>query len=278
MENNIENTDTTENTVNTENIEHTEKSKNKNFVIIGLVVAVLVIVGIFYAVSKKDGQTDQNVYNQEVSTADPVDIVLDFYNPWLDAVRSTSTDPYTVGFATEKLLSEELRARLLGTVGHAETEIDPVLCQTTTPTQITGRIVSQQENETRVLVMAKEKELTAQSVFTLKRHNDGWFIDSILCAPGEFEIPREFSFESEGFLLKNVPPPLNAEYWHIVFEQNGEQGHAVPLLFDAESSCISTDKTATVCVPEQFTEAVKIHVYGQALESGVTVKRLEFIQ
>ncbi len=267
---------------NPENIESTDNignTDNKKFVTGGLVlVAVILIVGIMYAVTHRGEQVNQNSYNQEVSNADPIDIVLDFYNPWLEAVRSTSTDPHTSGVVNEKLLSEPLRTRLIGTKGHAETEIDPVLCQTTTPQQVTGRIVSEQENIARVLVMAKEKELTAQSVFTLKRQNDGWYIVDILCSPGEFEFPREFSFENEGYLLKNVPPPLNSNLWHIVFEQDGELGHAAPLLFGTESMCLSTDGNNTVCNPDQFVEAIKIHVFGQMTESGVEVKRLEFVE
>lgn len=252
----------------------------KKYIAIGLVVLgiVLIIAGVYYKASRTGEETGQVSYTQEVSVAEPVDVAMDFYNPWLEAVKSTSTDPYTLGFAGERILSEKLRTRLMSTVGHAETEIDPVLCQTTTPVRVNGRVVSEQENEVRILIMAKEKELTAQSVFTLKRLNDGWFIDDILCSPGEFELPREFSFEKEGYLLKSVPPPFDPNVWHLIFEENGELGHVVPLFFGAESSCVLTDKSASVCVPDQFTEAVKVHIYGQMTESGVTVTRLEFLE
>jgi hypothetical protein len=252
----------------------------KKFVITGLVLLglIILIAGILYKGSHTEVQVNQDSTDQEVSTADPVDIVLDFYTPWLDAVKSTSTDPYKSGLAAEKILSKELRTRLMSTEGHTETEIDPVLCQTTTPERVTGRIVSKQENEARVLIMAKEKELTGQSVFNLKRHNDGWFIDSISCSPGEFELPREFSFEKEGYLLKSVPPPFDSKLWHIVFEDDGTLGHVAPLFFSAESVCLTTEKSETPCTPDQFTEAVKIHLYGQMIESGVEVKRLEFLE
>lgn len=254
-------------------------SKHKLFFTGGLLVVLIIIgVGLFLKQSGTEDSLNQNSYTQEVSTSDPIDIVLDFYTPWLEAVRSTSTDPYTSGLAIEKILSEGLRTRLTSTAGHAETEIDPVLCQTTTPARVTGRIVSAQEDTMRVLVMAKEKELTAQSVFTLKRLNEGWFIEDILCSLGEFAPEREFSFEREGFLLKNVPPPLDPKYWYVVFEENNELGHYAPLLFDTESKCMSLDGTEGVCAPDELIDTAKVHISGQMLESGVDVVRLKFLE
>jgi len=248
-------------------------------IIVGTLLALILIVLIALSMRSSGDKADQISNSQEVSTQEPIDIVLDFYNPWLEAVKSTDTNPYAEGLATKGILSEELRTRIISSEGRGETEIDPVLCQTTVPERITGRIVSEQENEVRVLVMARGTEgLTAQSVFTLKRHNDGWFIEDILCSPGEFDIPREFTFEKEGYLLKSVPPPLNPEYWHLVFEENGELGHVVPLLFTGESSCVAIDGNVAVCVPDQFPEATKAHIYGQMTESGATVTRLEFIK
>lgn len=256
--------------------------KQKIFTIVGLLVlgALMIGAGVAYIVFRSGGTSDTSVANgnQEVSTALPIDIALDFYDTWLEAIESTSTDPYTLGYASSTLLSAELRDRLIQTAGHAETEIDPVLCQTTVPEQVTGRIVSKQENAVRVLVMAKEKELTAQSVFTLKRYNDGWFIESIECAPGEFAPEREFSFDKEGYLLKNVLPPLDAQYWHIVFEDNGDEGHTAPLFFEGENACVEKDGNSAPCTTEQFHEADKVHIYGHMTERGVEVTKLEFIQ
>lgn len=246
-------------------------------ILVGLIVVAVSAV-VLYRGFRTGVPVIQNLDIQEVSTGDPVDIVLDFYNPWLEASRSTSTSPYVSGFASGKLLSSALRTRLMSTEGNADTEIDPVLCQTTTPARVTGRVVSEQEDVIRVLVMAKEKELTGQSVFTLRRQNDGWFIDDIVCSPGEFDLPREFSFDREGYLLKNVPLPLNQNSWHIVFEENGELGHAVPLFFGATSTCMAIDKNESVCSPDQFVEATKIHAYGQMTESGIDVARLEFLE
>ncbi len=242
---------------------------------LGLVV-IIGIAGIWYTALPTEEKIEEAV--QEVSFDKPVNIALDYYSEWLDALKSTSTNPYISGLTDEKILSQKLRTRLKGTEGHIDTEIDSVLCQTTRPQRVTGRIVSEQNDVVRVLVMARESELTGQSVFVLKRHTDGWFIDDIECAPGEFAPEREFSFEREGHLLKNVLPPLNPEYWHIVFENNGRLGNAVPLIFDATSSCTILGQSQTVCVPDRFEEGTKVHVYGQAIEKGIEVKRLEFIE
>jgi hypothetical protein len=256
---------------------------NKKIIIGGAValgIVALIAVWLYVALFVQKGNTteDKVPFNQEVVVGEPVDIVLDFYNPWLDAVKSPDTDPYTLGFATKGILSEELRARLEASKNRGETEIDPVLCQTTVPERVNGRIVSETADTVRVLVMTKEDHITAQSVFTLLRHNEGWFIKDILCSPGEFDIPREFTFEKEGFLLKSVPPPLNPKYWHLIFEENGEPGHFVPLFFTGESSCTALDGNKAPCDPNQFRDATKAKIFGQMTESGVTVSRLEFLE
>ncbi len=249
-----------------------ENNKNliKGLVVLG--ICLLSVVSILYI------QSRENETQQEDLQAEPVDIALDFYNAWLKAVQSTTTTPYADGLANEEILSEELRALLIASEGRLDTEIDPILCQTTTPMHATGRVVSTEENETRILIMAKEAELTAQSVFTLKRFGDGWFIDSVACTPGEFALPREFSFEKEGYLLKDLPTPFNPQDWHIVFTEDGEAGHVVPLFFGTDSLCHSLELTEALCAPDQFVSGTKIHVYGQMTERGAEVKRLEFIE
>ncbi len=249
----------------------------KKIIIGGLVVfGILVIIALVLFKGRSGTQTNTGDKNQVVSMDDPIDIALDFYNPWLDAVKSTSADPYTLELHKNEVLSENLRTQLASTQGHPVTDIDPVLCQTTVPERVTARVVSKNGDEIRILIVSKDKTLTAQSTFILKKLNDGYFINSIECALGEFELPREFTFDKEGFLLKSVPPPLDSKYWHIVFEDNGELGHAVPLFFDADSTCTASDGNSAPCVPDQFTEASKIHVFGQMTELGVEVKKIEF--
>jgi len=247
----------------------------KQKIAIGIVAGISIIaLSLFF--TNYLSQTDEDTRSQEVSTDDPIDIVLDFYNTWLDAVRGTSTSPYQEGLHERAILSEGLRNILRNTENRSGVQIDPVLCQETIPERITARVVSETNEMIRILVMARDAGITAQSTFTLKRLNDGWYIEEILCAPGEFDIPREFTFEHEGYILKSVPPPLNPEYWHLIFERDGILGHTVPLFFDAESSCRTLDGTTTLCDPNTFTEATKVYIRGQMTELGVEIKQLEF--
>lgn len=214
-------------------------------------------------------------FRQEVSTDDPVNIVLDFYEPWLAAVQATSTDPYQSELAKNPLLSKELRARLSDAEGAPQDGLDPVLCQTTVPSRIFALLVSERADIAEVLVMSREEGALEQAIITLMKHNGGWYIDSILCSPGEFAPEKEFSFQMEGSLTKDVNSPFDPQYWHLVFEENNEQGHIVPLFFDADSTCINSDGQESVCSSEQFTESSEAFVSGELTELGVEVKRLE---
>lgn len=252
--------------------------KNK-ILLAGGVVALIVIIGIVaFFFKKSDSPTggDVQVTDQVVSTEDPSDIVLDFYDAWLEAVKSTSTDPYAAGVASQPILSAGLRAKLEAGKGQT-TEIDPVLCLATPPERVISRIVFELDDTMQVLVMAKNATGTLQTLLTLKKQGEGWYIDDIVCSPGEVTPEREFSFDMEGYLLKSVPPPLDPQYWYIVFEENGEQGHYAPLFIDTESMCVSVEGNEAVCSVDTFRDATKVHIYGQMNEIGIEVKRLEFV-
>ncbi len=254
--------------------------ENKRYIIAGILglIVLVAIAGFIFQKFYRAPNVEQVTINQEVSTDDPMDIVLDFYEKWLDVAKSTSTDPYQSGLTAQPILSEALRVRLTETAGHGVGGLDPVLCQMTAPEHIVGRIVFKAADKTQVLVTAKDTRVTEQAIIMLLRHNDGWYIDDIACSLGESTPPREFSFDMEGYLLKNnVPPPLDPQYWHIVFSENNEAGHSAPLFFDAESMCESAGNVKAVCNPDQFIEATKVHVYGQMTERGVEVKQLAFV-
>lgn len=236
-------------------------------------VVVLVAIIIFAWVSLRGSS------EQQVSKLDTIDTVVDFYHKWLKAAQSTETDPYKEGLAESSILSKALRSQLKEAQKNKDTTIDPVLCQTVTPESISTRNVNMVENNAQVLVMSRDKKVTEQALVTLVRYNDGWYIDSITCSGGEFEAEREFSFEREGYLLKgSMPAPYNSKIWHLVFEENGQQGHAAPLLFDSESQCTDLAGSKSTCNPDQFTEATKVFVRGQMTESGANVKQLEFVK
>ena len=251
------------------------KINRRQLIIGGVSVLVLVAVLVGFYFTKNSLWSSAT---QDVAMGEPVDVVLDFYTPWLNAVSSTSTDPYTLGYAKSPILSPELRKRLVATKGHAETEIDPVLCQITAPAKVTTRLVSELGDEVQILVVSKDTRETAQSVFSLTRLNEGWYIHDISCSAGEFGPVREFSFDMEGYLLKSVVAPLDPRNWHLVFTENGQPGHAAPLFFGAESMCSTFNTAPSVCDPSQLREALKAHVQGEMTETGVKVKLLQLIK
>lgn len=256
--------------------------KNKKFVLAGLLAlaVIIIIVAIFFKKSDTGNKADEGITGQEVSSDKPTDIVLDFYDLWLHATKATSTDPYQSELTSWPLLSTALRTRLTDTQGQEVNGLDPVLCQPTAPERVISKIVFELEDKAQILVVARDKTISVsnQAVVTLKRHNDGWYIDEITCSQGESVPEREFSFEKEGHLLKSVPPPLDPQYWYIVFDENGEQGHFAPLFFNAESTCLSTAGIESVCNPDEFKDATKVQMYGQMNELGVDVKKIEFLE
>jgi len=241
--------------------------------IIGAVVALVVIVLLVWFFTKGQAQ-------QQVSKFDATDTVGNFYGDWLKAIKEpANTDPNQADLASSPILSKALRDRLVKTLKQSPATPDPVLCQTTIPEKTSMRTVYENTDKTQILVMSQDKKVTEQALVTLIKYNTGWYIDDIQCSPGEFGPKREFSFEREGYLLKgSIPPPYNSKNWHLVFEENGEAGHVVPLFFDSESQCTSLDGSKSVCRPDQFTEATKVFVHGQMSERGVSVKWQEFVK
>lgn len=245
-------------------------NKNK---LIGVVVILVAIVGLVWFLVKGGGE-------QQVSKLDAVDTVGNFYEQWLKAVKQPETaEPTIKTLAKSPILSKELRDKIKNVQKDSSITIDPVLCQSIVPEEISSRRVFIGENEAQMLVMSKDKNVANQALVTLKKYNEGWYIYDIECSLGEFAPEREFSFEAEGFLLKNsIPKPYNPENWHIVFEEDGKLGNVVPLLFDAESQCTTLGGSKSVCAPAQFAEATKVSVRGQMTERGATVKQLEFVK
>lgn len=255
-------------------------TKYKILAIGGAVGLLAIIIGatILFKGFGNDSQTGEDLSNQAVSADDPIDIVLDFYGSWLEAAKSTSTNPYQAGVVGEPVLSEALRTKLEAGRDRQATEPDPVFCHTTLPESVKAKVVFEVEGEAQILVKTGDETSPAQSIATLLRHNNGWYLSNIECSFGDVAPEREFSFDNEGFILKGVPPQLNPEYWYIVFEEDGKPGHHVPLFFNGESMCESPSGEETVCNPDQFLPVSKAHVYGQMTDFGADVKRLVFME
>jgi len=242
---------------------------------LGVLVILIIGIGVYVKVFRGDTAVPEEVAPQEVTTGAPVDIALDYFESWLEAARSTST-PYDSGLTAQPFLSPALKTKLEEGRLRDAGEIDPVLCQTTLPERISARVVHESGDVAQVLVLAKGKP--EQTVFSMKRQGEGWYIDDIVCSYGESTPPREFTFDREGYLLKSVPPPLDPQYWHIVFEENEERGHYSPLLFSDKSNCVALDGSNGTCAPDTFVEATKVHIAGQMTESGIDVVRLEIVK
>ncbi len=247
--------------------------------LLGIVVVVAAIVLVAWLlINGRDGG-NANTYFFSPDD-DPRSLVVDFYEYWLQAAASTSTNPYDAGLTEVSILTPALKERLAAAEGSA---VDPVLCQETIPEGIRTRVVYELDDSAQILVTYREATTTPevqalQTIITFERSEMGWLMNDITCSSGESEEVGEFSFEREGNLLKSVPAPLNSDYWHLVYEENGQTGNAAPLFFDESSVCIAVDGTESTCDTNTFVEAQKVFLQAQMTEAGPKVKRLQFIQ
>jgi hypothetical protein len=254
--------------------EHMKNHKRTIGAIVGLlVVGIGLLIGWYSLKTKSDSIT-----SQEVSIKEPVDVVMDFYGPWLDAAQSTSTDPYTLGLDQDPILSTKLRARLADI--SEKQKIDPVLCQNIVPKIISTRTISEQTDNVQILVLSKEPIQPGQAVVTLQRLHDGWYIDDIACSQGEVDTSGKNGFETKGVLFKDAPPPYDPNTWHLGFTEDDVRVKIVPLFFDSSSKCIDVHKIESVCDVNNFDETNKnvVMLRGDMTEAGVEVKQLEFLQ
>lgn len=250
--------------------------RNKIIAIAGLALLLIVFLGFNLFKADPEATTDPV---SAIPTEDPLDVTIDFYNEWLSASQSTTTNPKDAGLRDLAVLSTEVRKYL----ADAETTplkngLEPVLCQPTVPARIGAKEIYKQDLSAQIQVLARGGETKSpyQALVDLKAVEGKWQISQISCTQGETAPEREFSFEKEGYLLKSVQPPLDPQYWHLVFEENGTMGHTVPLFFDQTTVCIATNKTESICDPSTFTEPALVLVQAEMLESGAVVKKLHF--
>lgn len=254
----------------------------KNLIIVGavgLLVIALLLLGLF-----KDSSSDISGVDSNISrgvTGEPLDITLDFYDAWLEARRSTTTNPYEQNLVNLPALSIAASEKLAQAKSNfTENGFDPVLCQVNIPEKLRTKTVFENENDAQILLLPKDNEVSVQSVVSLKAEAGMWTISDIACSSGE-QAPElgEFTFENEGFLLKqSVTPPLDSKYWHLVFAQDNVMGHTAPLLLNENSMCLTTNSSEEVCSDALLMEAMNVSVKGNLTEAGVDVKRIELVK
>jgi hypothetical protein len=240
-----------------------------------LVVAILLVGGFLWFKSGGDGFFPDKWTGVE---GEAINVALDFYEGWLDARKVGDNEPFTRGLLEYVQLSTEVKDKLSAYEGKLVVgEEDPVLCQTELPEGLRTIPVYVQEEAAQILVMSTTKGQSGQAVVSMKAKNNLWQITDISCGNAEAAPDREFSFEKSGFLLKQVPAPLDSKNWHLVFEEAGVLGHAVPLFFNSDSVCIAKDGSTATCDDNFLKETMPATVKGELSESGVDVKRVELV-
>ena len=242
------------------------------------IVIIIAILGFLGWKVMGNNSGSQNVDNIEVNKIvnDPIDVTMALYSPWLAGLVSTSTEINQVEIINQATLTEGLRADLLNKLNESTSDLDPILCQIDLPEKIGAKIVYTTETESQVIVVPRGKKVPEQALVTLTLSDSGWVIAKIDCSRGELAPEREFSFDNEGYLLReSLQPPLDATKWHLVYESNGVAGYAILLIFDELSVCIGSDGAERDCATEELSEATAVVLKGAMQENGVIVRRLE---
>lgn len=249
----------------------------KKIFLIIFAIALIALLAFLFSTMRQDGSVTTG--DQNAALGDPMDATLEFYQAWHEAELSTTTDPQTENLLDHPRISEEVRLALTNALNEDDREVNPVLCQTTVPPRIGTKVSYTLDNQAEVHVFARgfEERSSRTAVVELSGDSGEWLITRINCANGEQGPDREFTFAREGSLLKSVPPPLNPEYWHLVFEEDSVNGHTAPLFFDENSTCVMTDGSETQCDPDTFTDATRAFVQGNMTEAGVNVVRVTFL-
>jgi hypothetical protein len=140
-------------------------------------------------------------------------------------------------------------------------------------------MVYEQDDAVQILVFSKEPRQPGQSVVTLARLNEGWYIQNIECAQESAGAVGEYTFEASGVLLKEgVPSSFDASMWHLGYVEDDVYVKLIPILLDADSVCVDAQGVETTCDAGVFVEVTQVALQGDMLEAGVLVKRLTFLK
>ena len=249
--------------------------------IILLLIVVAVIVIKRHPISQIGTNTPGNNTEHRGVAGDPTDVTYDFYSSWLSRRKVTDVNQDTKNPLDSMALSPAMQQKLSGfNFSSDESVMDPVLCQTTLPKGFRTQTVFNKDSAAQILVLPSDKSLGGQAIVSFEEHDGLWEITDITCNAGE-QAPDigEFSFDQEGFLLKDsLPSTFDKSNWYLIFEQDGTKGHTAPLILDGNSMCATGSESELVCNTATFKEAMHAHVQGQMSEAGVEVKHIEILQ
>jgi len=235
------------------------------------VLLLLVTAAIGLWIFMSGNATDADPVIDTSSFESPRNVVIDFYDVWLETV-STADQPTVLEFVG---LNADLRTELNQLLAEGPA-VDPLFCAAGIPDNFGTKVVFTTDTNAEIAVTARGLDTFSQALVLLTATPERWEITSITCSNGETAPDVEFTFDQTGNLLKNsLQAPLDSNRWHLVYTRDGQAGYAAPLFFAADSMCIAADGTSAVCNPDNLSEPQGAIVKGQMTEAGVEVTTLE---
>jgi hypothetical protein len=248
----------------------------KNYLIV-VVIGVILITA--FILTRSTEPADIESVASEPPATDPLEVTLEFFNQWIGNDQSSGAVISREDLINSSLFSDDARSKIMAALStSAGSSPDPVTCQDKTPPRIVGKILYVEPLDAQLMMLARgtDERSTYQAVVTLRAVSGEWQIADISCAQGDIPPDRDYDFENEGFLLKSVPPPLDPDTWHLVYEQNGIMGHTLPLTIDESSVCVDASGSEASCDESNFRDATKVFLRADMTETGAIVRRLEF--
>jgi hypothetical protein len=238
----------------------------------GIVVGVVVLVGVMF-MNRQQLSIDNDLSPQ----VDPIDFVLDFYGGW-QRIVAADADPFASDLFASGVFAQSFREQLVARRAD-DTSFDPVTCQSVVTDRVRIRPLTNTDNTVTLLAEFRigSDSLPTFALLSLKSSAGDWQIHDIECTAGDVPPDVEFSVDRKGFLLKNVPPPYENGVWHLVYEQDGQMGYVMPLIFSESTICVTRGGEESVCNIDTLQESTEVYVQGEMTETGATISRLEVI-
>jgi hypothetical protein len=254
--------------------------KYNKYIVPAVIVLILVVIAIGFVL--RDKITDNQSASQERSSlARPQKELYSFYTQWIADSKSTTTTPYESGLLDSSFLNSEVKFQIeRAHAKYKEGDIDPVLCTPFRPKNVEMNVLSNKDGKAVIVVTPRGQKVKTehQAIVGLTIVDSKWQITKIDCSLGEAGPVKDFDFEHTGSLLKDgIQAPYNNQNWHLIYEQEAEPGHVLPLTFDEKSICINFEGAESACDTTQLKETTKVFIQAGMTDTGSVVKRLTFI-